>query len=117
MARMRFGGERDIARHADAEAAEDTVHEGRDRSVGVQEPVGRHPHRGSLATVHGLDRAIRRAAHQKAATADPAALRFDHGEGEHGGDRGVGGAAAAFQHRHACGFGARIGGAHAADEG
>ncbi len=65
----------------------------------------------ALAPVEGLDRALGVAADHEPAAADAGALRLDHVQRQHRGDRGVGSAAALAQHLGARLCGAGIGGA------
>ena len=107
---MRQRGQRDIARHAHAAAAQHRLHVAQRGVVFAEEPVGAGRLRRALASVDRLDIAIGRGMKIEAAAADARALRLDHGQRQHHCDCRIGGAAALAQHFRP-GFGrARIGG-------
>ncbi len=114
---MRFPGKPQIARHAHRIAARPGGTEIERLAVSIDKAIRPRRCGGGFAPVDRLKHTrLAIMMHQEAAAADAAIMRLYHVEGEHHGDRGVGGAAALTQYLLPRCRRARIGSGHGRTE-
>ncbi len=114
---VRFRSQRDIARNADTQPALHRIAKRGQLAILVEKPVGRCTCRSRLAAVISRDIAIRLAPHEEAAAADARALRFDHRQCQHHGNRRIRGRATLRQYSLARLLGTRVGSADSSPDG
>jgi len=105
-----LGHQANVARNADAAPAGDGLRHAERFAIDI-EPGSVGCRRGGFPAVIGLDPALAVIMDQESAAADAGALRFDHGQRQQRGQRGIGGRAAGAQDLCPCRCRARVGGA------